>query len=392
MTSNNKGLPQQRALRTREMHRSHTVAFPAFSVAFTPSPTKLLIGGGGGATKAGIKNAVIMAEIQEHDLGLKHLFEHRFEKDDDGCMNIAVHPKEKAFVAAVNSPERTILSGNNRNCRAFRLSKTGMKTGRSIKTTDSLDGFNHQKSARFSPNGKLLCTGTTDGKLSVNSWPALKPAFPAQNFGSEIIDIHFNCLGDTIGVATPDKIRFLSTAKGKSLWELPKPTIGAELFEFRALRFGANLTKGILFVILNAKSRKSALIQKYDVDRKKLLSTTPVSIKPITTFALSPDGSTLAFGSSDLSITVMSAVTLNRVTRVQNAHGFPPTSIDINSDNSIVASVSADGTCMLTGILPRRPSSGVGWGVFIIALVIAIVLLGIGLATMLADTQFGQEL
>ncbi|KAH9262006.1 hypothetical protein BASA82_000923 [Batrachochytrium salamandrivorans] len=127
MTSNNKGLPQQRALRTREMHRSHTVAFPAFSVAFTPSPTKLLIGGGGGATKAGIKNAVIMAEIQEHDLGLKHLFEHRFEKDDDGCMNIAVHPKEKAFVAAVNSPERTILSGNNRNCRAFRLSKTGMK-------------------------------------------------------------------------------------------------------------------------------------------------------------------------------------------------------------------------------------------------------------------------
>ncbi|KAJ1340959.1 hypothetical protein BSLG_004432 [Batrachochytrium salamandrivorans] len=308
MTSNNKGLPQQRALRTREMHRSHTVAFPAFSVAL-PSPTKLLIGGGGGATKAGIKNAVIMAEIQEHDLGLKHLFEHRFEKDDDGCMNIAVHPKEKAFVAAVNSPERTILSGNNRNCRAFRLSKTGMKTGRSIKTTDSLDGFNHQKSARFSPNGKLLYS-------------------------------------------------IFKHSKGKSLWELPKPTIGAELFEFRALRFGANLTKGILFVILNAKSRKSALIQKYDVDRKKLLSTTPVSIKPITTFALSPDGSTLAFGSSDLSITVMSAVTLNRVTRVQNAHGFPPTSIDINSDNSIVASVSADGTCMLTGILPRRPLAG----------------------------------
>ncbi|OAJ37341.1 hypothetical protein BDEG_21374 [Batrachochytrium dendrobatidis JEL423] len=255
-------------------------------------------------------------EVQPKDLGLVTISEHRFQKDDDGCMNISIHPKEKAFVAAVNSPEADVISGNNRNCRSFYITKSGLKPGKRIKTSDSLDGFIHQKSARFSPNGKQLCTGTTDGKLSFLSWPTLKPLMPVQELSGEIIDIHFEPSGGIIGVVTPGAIRFINAAKGNTVWEQPKPTIGAEFFEFRALRFGCNQTAGILFVILNAKSRKSALIQKYDVATKKLVSTTPVSIKPITTFAMSIDGSILAFGSSDLSITVMKAKSLHVSSRV----------------------------------------------------------------------------
>lgn len=36
------------------------MGFPVFTVAFTPVGNSLLVGGGGGATKAGVKNTVVI--------------------------------------------------------------------------------------------------------------------------------------------------------------------------------------------------------------------------------------------------------------------------------------------------------------------------------------------
>jgi prolactin regulatory element-binding protein len=64
-----------------------------FSLQFTPSHNKFLIGGGGGSNKSGVKNAVVLYEIDFKNLGLDEVSEYNFSKQDDGCMSIAVHPK-----------------------------------------------------------------------------------------------------------------------------------------------------------------------------------------------------------------------------------------------------------------------------------------------------------
>eukprot|EP00842_Homolaphlyctis_polyrhiza_P006094 jgi/Hompol1/6486/HPOL_000776-RA len=281
-------------------HKSHTLGFPIFSVCFTPSHGHLLVGGGGGATKAGIKNTV-----------------------------------EKAFVAAVNSPEADVVAGNNLNCKMFMIQKSNrlyiesagayalvrlipntlildirLRLIEAIKTTDSLDPYNHQKAARFSPDGKILCTGTSDGKFSAWTWPSLTPAFPSLELGIEVMDIHFDPSGQHVCLITPTSLMMLDTVKGKIRWQVDKQTIGAEVCEFRAARFGTQDSADILFVALNAKSRKGSFIQKYSVRENKLLSTKLVSAKPITAVSISMDGSLLAFGSSDMSVSVLQTKTL----------------------------------------------------------------------------------
>ncbi|KAI8924436.1 quinon protein alcohol dehydrogenase-like superfamily [Entophlyctis helioformis] len=375
-------------------HRSHPMGYPVFSIAFTPSENKLLVGGGGGASRAGVKNAVTLLDIVTPKLDLTMVSEHLLSKEDDGCMNIAVHPREKAFIASVNSPEAIVKAGNNKNGRVFLIQKSAIRYVKAVKTLDSLDTFDHQKVARFSSDGKLLCTGSTDGKFCIWSWPTLEHAFPPQELGAEISDIHLDAAVSSIGIVTPTTLRLLDTTKAKTRWELPRQTVGTEVCDFRALRFGTKETKDVLFVVLNAKSRKGAFIQKYDLKEKKLISTTQVSPKPITAFALSTDGSLLAFGSSDLSVTVLTARSLTRVMRIADAHGFPVTSLDISHQGTFVASGSADGTCMVAEI-PRpgaeRPASS-GWCTTIAIMIMAALFVLLTLLAMLSDDPEGHEL
>ena len=68
--------------------QKHVLGWPIFTIASTPD-NQVLIGGGGGATKAGVKNAVILCNTP----GLEEVAEHVFTKQDDGCMSLGVHPK-----------------------------------------------------------------------------------------------------------------------------------------------------------------------------------------------------------------------------------------------------------------------------------------------------------
>ena len=68
---------------------------------------EFLVGGGGGATRAGVKNSVILFEITR-DSSLKLKSEFVFGANDDACMNLAAHPVDKVFIAGVNSSEQVI--------------------------------------------------------------------------------------------------------------------------------------------------------------------------------------------------------------------------------------------------------------------------------------------
>lgn len=50
---------------------------------------------------------------------MEEVAEHRFAKDDDGCMSLAAHPIKKAFFAGVNASADVVKMGDNMNARFF---------------------------------------------------------------------------------------------------------------------------------------------------------------------------------------------------------------------------------------------------------------------------------
>lgn len=88
----------------------------------------------------------------------------------------------------------------------------------------------------------------------------------------------------------------------------------------RRSRFGRKATKNNIYTIVNAapavRSRKAgpgekkSFVSMWDAKTWKLVKTRVVSQRPLTAFDISADGSLLAYGSSDLSVGVLDALTL----------------------------------------------------------------------------------
>lgn len=99
--------------------RRANVGWPVFSVCFTPNEDLVLVGGGGGATKAGVKNTINLFKIT--NLELSSVSEHLFSPREDGCMSLCVHSRDKVILAGVNSSEDEIKLGNNQNLRILTI-------------------------------------------------------------------------------------------------------------------------------------------------------------------------------------------------------------------------------------------------------------------------------
>jgi prolactin regulatory element-binding protein len=104
----------------RAGHTPHSLAtFPVYSAAFL-SPNDLVLGGGGGTSKSGIKNKLRLYHIGE-GRALELVNELELEKGEDAPMSMAAHEETKRLVCGVNSTEELQEKGLNENCRAFSL-------------------------------------------------------------------------------------------------------------------------------------------------------------------------------------------------------------------------------------------------------------------------------
>ncbi len=119
---------------------AHTLGFPVFCLAFTPSRSRLLIGGGGGATKAGVKNALLYFDVNESQGGLEPLGELLFSKLEDGCMSVAVHPTVRLpsleFYIFVRFAHSTLAKTH---CRWSQLSRRGNKSWKELELQSIYD-------------------------------------------------------------------------------------------------------------------------------------------------------------------------------------------------------------------------------------------------------------
>lgn len=313
------------------LRKSHTVGFPVYSLSFEPryGVNHLIVGGGGGASKAGVPNAVVRYSVQGYDdlsktlrnsvtsvskdpdfpdrdplslppLSLVKIAEHTFRKDEDACMSLCVHPKERTVICGVNENDELVQSGKNNNCRILFIMKNNFTTDVSFNTMDAHDSFHHQKVCKFNKNGLILVTGTSNNKLSFWTWPQCQPYLPSLNLGGEVLDVDFDETNSKLVAVTPSNLWIIDPRTGSTVFKIGNVHIGGTEYSFRSARFGrrkplwesgyygdnckpsefydhedyddsfVNLkedshvgTSQFLYVVLNSKSRKSGILCKW---------------------------------------------------------------------------------------------------------------------------------
>ncbi|RCH82378.1 hypothetical protein CU097_005289 [Rhizopus azygosporus] len=324
------------------------IGFPIFGLAFT-SNGQLVVGGGGGAGRSGVKNKLSLYKIDTRRKDLEEDASFEFSSEEDAPMSLDVHPKESMVITGVNSTESNIKQGSNDNCRLFKILDDKLELQKAVNTLESKQLEDYQGVVRFSFDGNLVATGTTDGKVHVFNYPELEPLCMAllTNNG-EVLDVDINLEKEKLICVLSQELKLINLRNKKNLGKVVQ-TISYPLKnsqgEFRAFRYGRGFTKDVGFAIVNDK--KGAYIVKYDAYTFEQLKMVKVSSKPITAVALSQDGAVLALGCADLTIFIVDASSLRTLDRIKDAHSFSITCIAISPDRRVVASGSADNTCRI---------------------------------------------
>ncbi|KAF0477758.1 WD40 repeat-like protein [Gigaspora margarita] len=363
---------------------SDKVGFPVYCAGFDHAD-KVIIGGGGGVEKTGIKNKLELYKVNEKILKssetlekdkkiLEKLSEIEFEDGNDSPQCITFHSEENIISCGINSSIEKIKTGENQNCRIFSYSDERIELIKTAQTIGAnIDEDYYQKATAFSHNGKLLATGGTDSKLTVLKYPSLDVAFPPVNFNKqEIYDIDFNSTGDQIVAASEKILRILSTRNGECIQSIERPTFQKSAqCKFRACRFGKGSSEGYLFTVVNSTSKFRSFIVKWDAKTWNKVLSKAISRKPITAFAVSNDGNLLAFGNSDQSVSICDARTFRIRLTVPHIHELPVTTLGFNTDSTLVISGSADHSVHIMQ-LPEKFDSGIANKTWLFVIIVAL--------------------
>ncbi len=217
------------------------------------SPRHLLLGGGGGAAKTGVRNGFEVLELG-HD-GSKTTAESvaTFETESFAVMNqaVAFAPPTKSGGALMG--ETMVAVGHNESCQVYkarlarRRGADGKANGGSKLSpsqpsyagltyvfeahkkvqTDFGSTEPYQKAVRLSPNRQLMATGGDDGVLRVWTFPELDRTHEIKAHEKEIDDLDFSPDNAKIATISKDRRAFVwDVKKGKKHaelgWDPPK--------------------------------------------------------------------------------------------------------------------------------------------------------------------------
>ncbi|EMD40452.1 hypothetical protein CERSUDRAFT_130311 [Gelatoporia subvermispora B] len=380
----------------RAQHTAHPLpAFPIYSSAFV-APNELVLGGGGGQSKTGIKNALRLYRVENHKT-LELLSQLELDVGEDAPMSMAVHPTSKAIVCGINSSLKKLKEQNNQNCRIYDVEDTKMsliRTQHTLVADETIDDY--QKVTVFSRGGRILvAAGTRD--LSVLSYPSLSPVAQAIHLDKgEIFDAAFS--SKTLVVATTVNLLVYdiealessqkdSGASKNSLPELklvrtierPKLPGNDAGSSFRAVRFNSE-DESIFYSVVNTvppktrtkNSPRRAFICKWNADTWELTKLRKVSDRGLTTFDVSPNAKFLAFGSSDYTVGIIDAHTLAPLLTILKAHEFPSTTLRFNPTSSLLVSGSADNSVRIVTIPANLGATSWTFWIFMIVTLLVI--------------------
>ncbi|PSR73491.1 hypothetical protein PHLCEN_2v10783 [Hermanssonia centrifuga] len=312
----------------RTKHTAHSLpSFPIYSSAFV-SANELILGGGGGQSRSGIKNKLRLYRV-ESDTVLELVDELELDKGEDAPMSMAGYPETKQLVCGVNSSAEALKTGENQNCRRF------------IKVTV------------LSPDGRLLAAAgnkdqTADGTTEKKAGKQKEVALPK-------LDL----------VKTVDRPTLPGQDGGSS---------------FRSARYHP-LDSKVLYTVVNAvpprnrtkNSPRRAFVCKWNTEKWEVAKLRKVGDRGLTCFDVSANGKFLAFGSSDYTVGILDSQTLAPLLTILKAHEFPPTTLRFNPTSNLLMSGSADNTVRIVTIPDHL--AGASWSSWIIVIVTLLVIL-----------------
>ncbi|KAJ3214199.1 hypothetical protein HK099_006990, partial [Clydaea vesicula] len=370
------------------------VAIPISNIQIFPNQNKFYVGGGGGQNKNGIKNQICCLEFKDDTLKLTSTFQ--WSNEEDSCTSLAINPVDKVLVAGINSSDESIEKGNNLNCRFYRIENNAnneLVHEKSIKTVDCLTGEHYQKVCVFSPNGKFIATGTTDGKLMIFKWPTLDEFLPNLFLKHDIYDCSFNDDSSLLLACTNKKCFTINLLTGKEEWSIEPFQLKEPPCDFRASKFGSKSTNDTIFIISNLKNRKKSFILKYKLvktengQNAQLVKKQSISNNPVINFTISKDGLKLAGATQDLSILVMDH-NLNVLSKLTGTHGLAITGLSFDLSGHHLLSVSADSTIKVSKVQSYRGGNLVFNSLFII---VFFILLGLIFNLIIDENLEGGE-
>ncbi|KAF8665705.1 hypothetical protein AX16_000157 [Volvariella volvacea WC 439] len=381
----------------RAHHTQHSLpTFPVYSSAFL-SPSSLVLGGGGGASRSGIKNKLRLYNIAD-DRSIELVDEFELAQGEDAPMSMAGHSETSTFVCGINSVEDEVMKGRNKNCRVFGASDKKLTLLEAQGTLTPDDPEDYQKVTVISQDGSLVAVaGAHD--LSLLNFPSLELAAQKINTEKEIYDAAFSD-GVLVIATTANLLVYALSAlnavgerKGESEKETALPAL--ELVKtvtpptiagthtgstFRSVRYHPT-NQGVAYTTVNTtpprtrtkSAPRHGYICKWDTKSWTVEKTRKISDKALTCFDVSPDGRLLGFGSSDLSIGLLDANTLAPFVTILKAHELPPTLVKFNPPSTLLISGSADNSIRVVTV-PLHQGTAT-WGITMLLLITLVILL-----------------
>lgn len=413
---------------TRTAHHPHpTPSFPVYCLDWADD-AKLVLGGGGGATRSGIQNKLKLCKVSKDGKDLSYLTELALSNDEDAPMTMAIDKETKSIITGINASSSAVQAGNNDHCRVYSFSDNRIELVRGRKTieADWSDDYPYQKFTALSPSSKLLAVGSTDDRVSILHFPSLEPAVPAFSTDSELVDLDWGGPGgEWLTVATTRALLLYQHSSGGTALTL-KQTIYPPSFDivpatFRSARFSPNPSTSLnIHAVLNStksakrgagrkawvcafgvvarpsqaklteeekataeneeekgKEKEIASDPQEDVGKWDVLIKREVAGKPVTVFDVSSDGRLLSYGCSDLSIGILDSKTLAPLLKILHVHSFPPTALKFNPSASLLVSASADNT--VRAIVVPANFGGLSTPIIILFLTLLVLILALAL-------------
>ncbi|KAK0191246.1 WD40 repeat-like protein [Armillaria mellea] len=387
----------------RARHTAHNFqAFPVYSSAFIAN-NELVLGGGGGASRSGIKNKLRLYHVGE-DRSVDILDEFELDAGEDAPMSMATNVQSHTLVCGANSTEELVAKGQNENCRAFAIKDHKLNFLRKKQTLESDSVEEYQKVTVLSEDGSFVAAAGPN-IVHLMSLPSLTLRATPISTAKEIYDVAL--FGDTMVVVTtaellvysiPSKPQKPSPSKNKKKGKLNATTL-SELKLQRTVEFpnslngvsGGTFRSGryhpkdgsVFYTAINTSPVRSwknksmprqAFLCKWNTDIWAVDKFRKIGDRALTCFDVSPDGQYLGFGSSDLSIGLLDANTLTPVVSILKAHEFPPTTISFSPDSHLFVSGSADNSVRVVTV-PDSSSSSFSWAIIVLILTVLMVLL-----------------
>jgi prolactin regulatory element-binding protein len=252
------------------------------------TPLQLVFGGGGGASKSGIKNRLRIYDIAEN-LHIQLLDEYELEQGEDAPMSMA-SDKNETLVCGINGVVEKLQKGENENCRIFSATGGKIKPLKTRNTLPTADMDDYQKVTVLSPDGTLLAVaGAHD--FSILSYPAMELVAMPIHTENIIYDVSFSNISVVIATThnllvyelpaaplatagSPKKRRKKTRAATDALREkvpsltlqesVPLPSSTGEGSTFRAARYHPQDPR-ILFSVINSvppRTRKTKTVTR----------------------------------------------------------------------------------------------------------------------------------